>query len=112
MLRFRRPISTMRAVCLLALFVLVGIPIFCMLFLGFRINRELVRLMHQTDHHRLLSACREWSENSKPGYLEHGGVQQKIFNPRVDSEKKQLPKDMLNLNPRHVSKAGCALLTY
>jgi hypothetical protein len=102
----------MRAVCLLALFVLLGIPIICMLYSGFRINREFVRLMHQTDHHRLLSACRELSANFNPGYGEHGAVQQKLFSPRVDSEKKQLPKDMLNLNPRHVSKAGCALLTY
>ena len=112
MLQFRRAISTMRAVCLLALFVLLGIPIICMLYSGFRINREFVRLMHQTDHHRLLSACRELSANFNPGYGEHGAVQQKLFSPRVDSEKKQLPKDMLNLNPRHVSKAGCALLTY
>jgi hypothetical protein len=100
--RFKRPVSTMRAVCLLALLVLLGFPITCVLYSGFRITRESVRLMHQTDHHRLLSACRELSENHNPGYGKYGAVQQKIFRPTADAEKNQLPKEILRLNPRYV----------
>jgi hypothetical protein len=111
MLRFRRPISTMRAVCLLALFVLVGIPIFCMLFLGFRINREFVRLMHQTDHQRLLKACRELSANVNPGYGEYGIRQQKILHPTVDSERRQLPREILDLNPECVVIYGDGIVS-
>ncbi len=102
MLRFIRAISTMRAVCLLALFALIGIPIIYMLFLGFRMKRNLGRLMYQTDHHRLLSACRELSANSNPGYGEYEAMQHEFLSPTVDSEKKQLPKEILDLNPKCV----------
>jgi hypothetical protein len=57
-------------------------------------------LLYETDHQKLLEACREISRQVTTGQLEPGSYQIKRINP--DPRTRQFPQLILNLLPLHV----------